>query len=74
MNEDNKTFGPTSFTFKGINWGKIGAGLGVAVAGAVLTYASQWITATDFGVYTPIVGVVFTFLSNIVRKWASDIE
>lgn len=70
--ENNKVIGPTSFTFKGIDWGKVGAGALVAIAGALLTYFSQWISGTDFGSYTTIVMAVWTVIANIARKWISD--
>ncbi len=72
--EDTKIIGPTSFTFKGINWGKVGAGALVAVAGALLTYGTQWVTGQDFGQYTPLVMTVWTIISNVVRKWTSQNE
>jgi hypothetical protein len=71
---NNQTIGPTSFTFKGINWGKVAAGAGVAIVGALLTYISAWITGQDFGSYTTIVMAIWTVLANIGRKWISDQE
>ena len=71
---DNQTIGPTSFSFKGINWGKVGAGAAVAVAGALLTYISAWLTGQDFGAYTPMVMGAWTILANIVRKYVSNLE
>ncbi len=70
----NNPIGPTSFTFQGVNWGKIGAGLLVAIAGAVLTYVSSWIVNVDFGAYTPIIMAVWTTIANIARKYISDNE
>jgi hypothetical protein len=72
--QDNQTIGPTSFSFQGINWGKVGAGALVAVAGAILTYVSAWLTGQDFGASTPIVMAVWTTVANIVRKWVSNLE
>ena len=70
----NNVIGPTSFSFKGIAWGKVAAGAGVAVAGALLTYVSGWIVKVDFGTYTPIVMTVWTVIANLARKWVSDNE
>lgn len=69
-----KTIGPTSFTFKGIVWGKVAAGAGVAIVGALLTYFSSWIVGQDFGSYTTVVMAVWTVIANIGRKWVSDQE
>lgn len=51
---------------------KIGIGAGIAVAGALLTYLTQVISETDFGVYTPIVVAGFSVVANIVRKFIAD--
>ena len=71
---DNQTIGPTSFTFAGINWGRVGAGALVAVVGALLTYGTAWVTGENFGSYTPIVVGVWTIVANIARKWTSNLE
>lgn len=74
MNNE-QTIGPTSYSFKGINWGKVGAGIGVAVAGAVLTYLSTWIAGQDFGpMWTPIVMAGWSAIAVVVRKWTSDLD
>lgn len=74
MNDVPQVIGPTSFTFKGINWGKVAAGAGVAIAGALLTYVTNWLTGLDFGASTPVVMSVWTIIANVVRKWVSDSE
>jgi hypothetical protein len=71
---NQSTIGPESFTFRGVNWGKVGAGALVAVAGALLTYISSWLTGQNFGEYTPVIMAVWTTLANIARKWFSSIE
>lgn len=71
---ENKIIGETSFTFKGVNWGRVGAGALVAMAGALLTYATNWITGQDFGEYTPIIMSIWTIIANLVRKWVSQNE
>lgn len=45
-------------------------GAAVAAVGAVLTYASQWATGQDFGLYQPIVAAGLAVAANIFRKWA----
>lgn len=66
--------GETSFSFKGIVWGRVAAGAGVAIVGALLTYITSWLTGQDFGASTPVVMSVWTVLANIGRKWVSDNE
>ena len=66
--------GPTSFSFKGINWKKIITGAGVAVIGALLTYTTTWVTGENFGTYTPIVVAIWSVIANVGRKWISDNE
>ena len=51
---------------------KVGTGALIAIAGALLTYVSSAITQFDFGVYSPIVAVVFSTLVNLGRKWIAD--
>lgn len=66
--------GPTSFSFTGINWKKIGLGALAVCVGALLTYASNIITHIDFGIYTPVVTAFWTVVVNIGGKWVSDNE
>jgi hypothetical protein len=73
--ETNQVIGPTSFSFAGINWGKVGAGIGVAVAGAVLTYLTAFIPTLDFGpAWTPVVMLFWSAIATVARKWISDNE
>lgn len=51
---------------------KIGKGLAVATAGAVLTYLVQIFPQVDFGLFTPIVTAVFAVFANIARKWVTS--
>lgn len=62
------------FSFKGINWKKIGIWALMAIAGTLLTYVADLIPTIDFWVYTPLVVAGFSILSNIVRKWMSTTE
>jgi hypothetical protein len=49
----------------------IAKGAGIAAAGAVLTYFSQWATGTDFGTFGPVVAAVLAVATNFFRKWAT---
>lgn len=73
-NTTGPVLGPTSFSFKGINWGKVGIGALVAIVGALLTYITAWLGHFDFGAYTPVVMSVWTVIANIGRKFVSDNE
>lgn len=47
----------------------IGRGALVAMAGALITYASEAVTQIDFKEYTPIVVALSGVLFNALRKW-----
>lgn len=49
-------------------------GLGIAVAGAALTYLTSYFTHTDFGVYTPIVVAVWSAIVNFARKFVPSTQ
>ena len=44
-------------------------GLLITLAGAACTYLTSYITATDFGMYTPLVMTGWAFIVNLVRKY-----
>ena len=46
-------------------------GAAIAAIGAVLTYAGQWLTGQDFGIYQPVAVVVLSVATNVFRKWAN---
>lgn len=50
------------------DWVSFLKGVGIAAAGAALTYATQHVTNADFGSYTPMVVMVLSVLVNYVRK------
>jgi len=63
----------SSFTFKGVNWVKIGRGALVASAGALLTYIATIIPTLDIPAsYLPFITAILGVLVNVVRKWASS--
>lgn len=57
------------FTFTKENLIKIAKGASIAVGGALLTYLAQYISNTDFGIYTPVVVALGGILINAAREW-----
>lgn len=57
------------YSLNAIDWKKIGIGAGVAVGGALATYAAQVFGSIDFGVYTPVAVAIFGILLNAARKF-----
>ncbi len=53
---------------------KLLKGVGVACAGAALTYLSEWTSDTDFGDYTPLVAATLAVFVNVMRKILTDTE
>ena len=51
-----------------VDWLAVLRGAGVAAAGALLTYLSEFVMRTDFGQFTPLVVSAFSVLANIIRK------
>jgi hypothetical protein len=47
-------------------------GLGITLAGAALTYLTEYVTKADFGTWTPIIVTVWAFVVNLVKKWISE--
>jgi hypothetical protein len=47
-------------------------GLGITLAGAALTYLTEYLTKSDFGSWTPIIMTVWAFIVNLVKKWISE--
>jgi hypothetical protein len=50
---------------------KVGKGVLVAIAGAALTYLTEWAASMDFGSYTPVIVAGLSIMANIVRKWST---
>lgn len=50
----------------------LGIGLLITLAGAALTYLSEWVAKADFGEYGPIVVALWAFLVNFVRKFLTE--
>lgn len=66
---NNKYMENTRFTFKGIDWKKVGKGALIAVGGALLTYGTSFVSGTDFGAYTPLVVALWGVVVNIAHKY-----
>lgn len=47
---------------------KVLKGAGIAAAGAVLTYVTQWVSGADFGSYTPMIVAGWSVVANALRK------
>lgn len=60
------------WSFVGVDWGKIGRGALVAIAGAILTYGTQVVADTDFGSWTPMVAAGWAIVVNLLRKFATE--
>lgn len=53
---------------------KVAVGAGIAAAGAVLAYVTEWLSGQDLGDWGPLVGAVMAVLANFLRKLATDTE
>lgn len=51
---------------------KLGTGMLIAIAGAVLTYGSEWISGTDFGIWAPTISAGWAVAANFVRKFVGS--
>ena len=67
-----KSEGSQRFSINSIDWKKVGIGALVALAGALLTYGTTFITGTDFGTLTPMVVAIWSIVANLIRKFCSD--
>ena len=47
-------------------------GLGIALAGAALTYLTSYISGANFGAYTPVVVALWSVVVNFARKYVPD--
>lgn len=54
------------------DWKKVGKGLLIAVAGAALTYATEFIPTVDWGSYTPVVVAGASVLINLAWKLLAE--
>lgn len=66
--------GSKRFQFNGEDLRKVGKGALIAGAGALLTYAAEWASETDFGDMTPVIVALASFLVNAGWKWLRNYE
>jgi len=64
--------GSGSFSINSVDLTKLGKGMLIALAGAALTYGSEWVSGTDFGLWTPIVAAGWAVAANFVRKFIAS--
>tara|TARA_R110000824_G_scaffold18033_6_gene72220 strand:+ start:534 stop:746 length:213 start_codon:yes stop_codon:yes gene_type:complete len=51
---------------------KLGTGMLIAIAGAILTYGSEWISGADFGIWTATISAGWAVVTNFVRKFTTN--
>lgn len=56
-----------------VDYKKILTGLGIAIAGAALTYLLDVIPSIDFGVWTPVVVALNSALVNAGRRYLAGV-
>lgn len=61
--------GSSRFAVNSDDMKKLGTGMLIAIAGAVLTYGSEWISGTDFGVWAATISAGWAVAANFVRKF-----
>ena len=60
------------FKLSGIDWLKLAKGAGIAIAGTILTYLTEWLTGQDFGQATPLVVSAWAVAANFARKFLTN--
>lgn len=50
----------------------VGKGLLIAIAGAALTYLTQYVSHANFGIYTPIIVAGWSVVVNFARKYVPN--
>jgi len=50
----------------------LGIGLGVTLAGAGITYLTEYFAKADYGEYTPIIVAVWALIANVLRKLLTE--
>ena len=64
--------GSNSFSLSKEDLNKLGKGMLIAISGAVLTYGTEWIAGTSFGLWTPLVVAGWSVAANMLRKFVTD--
>ncbi len=61
------------FSFKNLDWTKVGRGALFAIAGALLTYLTQLIPSLNIpAVYLPVVTAVLSIGANVLHKFVQE--
>ena len=58
-----------AFSFDRATMVKIGKGFLIAVGGAAVTYFAQYISNTNFGIYTPVVVAGSAIIINAIKEF-----
>jgi hypothetical protein len=61
-----------AFSLSSADLKKLGVGMLIAVSGAVLTYGSEWVSGTSFGLWTPLIVAGWSVVANLLRKFVTD--
>lgn len=64
--------GSKSFSLSLVDLKKLGKGMLIAVAGASLTYLSEWLGNVDFGIFTPAIVAGMSVLVAAFQKYLID--
>lgn len=62
----------SAFSLSLVDLKKLGVGMLIAVSGAVLTYGSEWVSGTSFGLWTPLIVAGWSVVANLLRKFVVD--
>lgn len=61
------------YSFKGVDWKKIGKGALIAVIGALLTYVTDLIPTFDLPTdFQPLVVAGWSIVVNVAHKWMKE--
>jgi hypothetical protein len=72
MAETVRTVTSPQYGFISKDFKSLAIGLGITLAGAALTYLTEYVTKTDFGQWTPIIVTVWALIVNTVKKYISE--
>ena len=64
----------TAFSFDKATMVKIGKGILIAVGGAAVTYFAQYVSNTNFGVYTPLVVAGSAIIINAIKEYIAGVD
>jgi hypothetical protein len=61
-----------AFSLSPEDFKKLGMGMLIAISGAVLTYGTEWVSGTSFGLWTPLIVAGWSVTANLLRKFVTD--